>query len=118
MCLGAESDSVLRSGADTRQVKREDAGAVLADTLRHFLFELQVEDGLGAVGYSKDDIPALVKGTIPQVCQSTLLPPPQEVQTQSSSDSLVHTLPAEPHQPNSVHLSERLRQVTLWFDSI
>lgn len=59
---------VLHSGANIRQVKREDAGAVLADTLRQFLFDLQVEDGLEAVGYTKDDIPALVKGTIPQVC--------------------------------------------------
>lgn len=57
----------MRSGADIRQVKRADAGAVLADTLRQFLFELQVEDGLRAVGYNDDDIPALVKGTIPQV---------------------------------------------------
>lgn len=62
--------SVLCSGADIRQVKREDAGAVLADTLRQILFDLHVEDGLGAVGYTKDDIPALVKGTIPQVGQS------------------------------------------------
>lgn len=62
---------VLRSGADIRQVKREDAGAVLADTLRQFLFDLHVEDGLEAVGYTKDDIPALVKGTIPQVCSGS-----------------------------------------------
>lgn len=52
-------------------MKREDAGAVLADTLRQILFDLHVEDGLGAVGYTKDDIPALVKGTIPQVGQSS-----------------------------------------------
>lgn len=52
-------------------MKREDAGAVLADTLRQILFGLHVEDGLGAVGYTKDDIPALVKGTIPQVGQSS-----------------------------------------------
>jgi len=57
----------MRSGTDVRQVKRQDAGAVLADSLRQFLFDLQVEDGLAAVGYSRDDIPALVKGTIPQV---------------------------------------------------
>ncbi|MEQ2211928.1 hypothetical protein XENOCAPTIV_020678 [Xenoophorus captivus] len=38
-----------------------------ADTLRQFLFDLHVEDGLAAVGYNKDDIPALVKGTLPQV---------------------------------------------------
>lgn len=55
------------SGADVRQVKRQDAGTVLADQLRHFLFDLQVEDGLGSVGYSREDIPALVKGTLPQV---------------------------------------------------
>ncbi|XP_043540976.1 hydroxyacid-oxoacid transhydrogenase, mitochondrial-like, partial [Chiloscyllium plagiosum] len=57
-------------GTDVRTVKREDAGLVLADTLRKFLFELKVEDGLTAVGYSKEDIPDLVKGTLPQVCSS------------------------------------------------
>lgn len=62
----------MRSGADIRQVKRSDAGPVLADTLRRFLYDLQVEDGLGAVGYSKDDIPDLVRGTIPQVRSGTL----------------------------------------------
>lgn len=67
-------NSAVRSGADVRQVKRADAGAVLADTLRHFLFDLQVEDGLGAVGYDKDDIPALVKGTLPQVSCSPAAP--------------------------------------------
>lgn len=53
-------------------MKREDAGPVLADTLRSFLFDLQVEDGLGALGYAADDIPALVEGTIPQVRSGTL----------------------------------------------
>lgn len=54
-------------GADVRRVKQEDAGPVLADALRDFLFDLQVEDGLGALGYSRDDVPALVRGTVPQV---------------------------------------------------
>lgn len=62
---------MLCSGADIRQVKREDAGPVLADTLRNFLFDLQVEDGLGALGYGADDVPALVKGTVPQVRSGT-----------------------------------------------
>lgn len=44
-----------------------DAGPILADTLRKFLFDLDVDDGLAALGYSKADIPALVKGTLPQV---------------------------------------------------
>lgn len=47
--------------------KRDDAGLLLADTLRQFLFDLNVEDGLHAVGYTKDDVPGLVKGTLPQV---------------------------------------------------
>lgn len=48
-------------------IKKDDAGRVLADTLRSFLYDLEVEDGLSAVGYTKEDIPSLVKGTIPQV---------------------------------------------------
>lgn len=40
---------------------------MLADALRKFLFDLDVDDGLAALGYSKADIPALVKGTLPQV---------------------------------------------------
>lgn len=57
-------------GADVRNVKTEDAGRVLADILRNFLYDLEVEDGLSEIGYSKEDIPGLVKGTIPQVCST------------------------------------------------
>lgn len=49
-------------------MKTEDAGQVLADILRNFLYDLEVEDGLSEIGYRKEDIPELVKGTIPQVC--------------------------------------------------
>ncbi|EPY74006.1 hypothetical protein CB1_002337019 [Camelus ferus] len=52
--------------ADTRTARIPDAGPILADTLRKFLFDLDVDDGLAAIGYSKADIPALVKGTLPQ----------------------------------------------------
>uniref|UniRef100_A0A671K2L6 Hydroxyacid-oxoacid transhydrogenase, mitochondrial n=1 Tax=Sinocyclocheilus anshuiensis TaxID=1608454 RepID=A0A671K2L6_9TELE len=37
-----------------------------SNTLRSFLYDLEVEDGLSAIGYTKEDIPSLVKGTIPQ----------------------------------------------------
>lgn len=64
-------------GADTRTARRPDAGPVLADTLRKFLFDLDVDDGLAAIGYSKADIPELVKGTLPQERVTKLAPRPQ-----------------------------------------
>ncbi|XP_048385870.1 hydroxyacid-oxoacid transhydrogenase, mitochondrial isoform X2 [Stegostoma tigrinum] len=64
-------------GTDVQAVKREDAGLVLADALRKFLFDLKVEDGLTAVGYSREDIPDLVKGTLPQERVTKLSPRPQ-----------------------------------------
>lgn len=74
MCPERHLEAAEILGADVRQVKRQDAGPVLADALRRFLSELQVEDGLSAVGYTKDDIPALVKGTIPQERVTKLSP--------------------------------------------
>ena len=55
-------------GTDITGVKLDDAGEVLAETLRHYMSQMQVVDGLQAMGYSTEDIPALVKGTLPQVC--------------------------------------------------
>ncbi|XP_071966073.1 hydroxyacid-oxoacid transhydrogenase, mitochondrial-like isoform X2 [Antedon mediterranea] len=53
-------------GKDTTNVKREDAGRALSDAVREFMNDLEVEDGLQALGYTSEDIPALVKGTLPQ----------------------------------------------------
>ncbi len=57
----------LFTGVDIRNVKRDDAGRVLADYMRQFMYDLKVVDGLNAVGYTTDDIPTLVEGTLPQV---------------------------------------------------
>ncbi|KAH1176746.1 hypothetical protein KIL84_010448 [Mauremys mutica] len=72
-----ESLFIKPTGADIRTAKIKDAGLILADTLRKFLFDLNVDDGLAAIGYSKADIPALVKGTLPQERVTKLSPRPQ-----------------------------------------
>ena len=55
-------------GADVTRTKLEDAGKILADTVRKYMYEMNVPNGIKAFGYSTDDIPLLVKGTLPQVC--------------------------------------------------
>jgi hydroxyacid-oxoacid transhydrogenase len=53
-------------GADVSNVKEADAGHVLADITIDFMRRLEVPNGLQALGYTTDDIPALVEGTLPQ----------------------------------------------------
>jgi hydroxyacid-oxoacid transhydrogenase len=53
-------------GADVRDVAPEHAGEVLAERVIYFMRELGIPNGLGAVGYTPADIPALVEGTLPQ----------------------------------------------------
>ncbi|KAF3857587.1 hypothetical protein F7725_010788 [Dissostichus mawsoni] len=102
MCPERHLEAAEILGADIRQVKMRDAGPLLADTLRSFLFDLQVEDGLSAVGYSKDDVPALVRGTVPQrrcpvetlssrdlSCRDAVLQRRCPVETLSSGDAVL-----------------------------
>lgn len=53
-------------GADVTNVKKQDAGKLLADTVRGYMDVMKIENGLKVLGYSSSDIPALVKGTLPQ----------------------------------------------------
>ena len=59
-----------------RAVEAADAGRVLADRITWFMQRLSVPNGLGAVGYSSSDIPALVEGTLAQQRVTKLSPRP------------------------------------------
>jgi len=63
-------------GADVSGAKAEDAGRVLSEEILRIMRRLRVPNGLGAVGYSRDEIPALVKGTVPQHRVTKLSPRP------------------------------------------
>jgi hydroxyacid-oxoacid transhydrogenase len=63
-------------GVDVRGVRDVDAGKVLADRITWFMQRLQVPNGLRAVGYTAQDIPALVEGTLPQHRVTKLSPRP------------------------------------------
>ena len=65
-------------GVDVAGVKGEDAGRVLADRITWFMRELQVPNGLKALGYSTSDIPTLVEGTLPQHRVTKLSPRPAQ----------------------------------------
>ena len=53
-------------GADCTGAKDEDAGAILADRIVSLMRQLSAPNGLSALGYGSQHIPALVEGTLPQ----------------------------------------------------
>jgi len=65
-------------GADVAGIAADDAGKVLADRIVWFMERLGVPNGLRAVGYGTEDIPALVAGTLPQHRVTKLSPRPAE----------------------------------------
>ena len=65
-------------GADVSDAGPEDAGDVLADAIVELLRRIGVPNGLGAIGYTAEDVPALAAGAIPQQRVIKLSPRPVE----------------------------------------
>jgi len=76
----ASPDRHLRAaaalGADVRGAAPEEAGPILADRLVELMRRMAIPNGLGALGYTESDIPALVAGTMPQHRVTKLSPIP------------------------------------------
>ncbi len=78
-------------GVDISRAQNADAGKILADAVTGFMRELGIPNGLKAVGYTNDDIPALVKATLPQHRVTKLSPRPagEEELTAMFEDAMV-----------------------------
>ncbi len=63
-------------GANITNAKAPDAGRILSDTLTLLMQDLRMPNGLKALGYGTEDIPALVEGTLPQHRVTKLSPRP------------------------------------------
>ncbi|MGE3778119.1 MAG: hydroxyacid-oxoacid transhydrogenase, partial [Pirellulaceae bacterium] len=78
-------------GADVRDASPADAGTILVDRIVEFMRKLNMPNGLSAVGYSEADVPALVRGTLPQhrVTKLSPIPAGETELAQLFRDSLV-----------------------------
>ncbi len=63
-------------GADVSDAGPEDAGDVLGDVIVKFIRDMGLPNGLGALGYTDADVPALVEGALPQHRVTKLSPRP------------------------------------------
>ena len=63
-------------GVDVRGAAPDDAGTILADAIIRIMQRLGMPNGLRAIGYTLDDIDALVAGTLPQRAVIGLSPRP------------------------------------------
>jgi hydroxyacid-oxoacid transhydrogenase len=63
-------------GANIDRARPEDAGSILSDRLISLMQDLRIPNGLGELGYTNSDIPALVGGTLPQHRVTKLSPRP------------------------------------------
>jgi hydroxyacid-oxoacid transhydrogenase len=77
-------------GVDITRAKPADAGPILADRVIDFMRRLRIPNGLSGIGYTQDDIPRLVEGTLPQHRVIKLSPRPvgREELTQLFADAM------------------------------
>ncbi|CAO3617447.1 unnamed protein product [Cunninghamella echinulata] len=73
-CPDRHIDAAAAFGADPAHIKASTAGEVLAEKLTRFLEDLDVPNGLKALGYDSSHIPALVEGALPQHRVTKLAP--------------------------------------------
>jgi len=78
-------------GADVSGANLADAGKILADRVVEFMQRLKIPNGLSAVGYTRADIPAMVRATLPQrrVLDVAPLPVGEEELARLFEDSMV-----------------------------
>ncbi len=79
-------------GADISGATLEDAGKILSDKVISIMKRLNLPNGLSGIGYSREDIPKLVEGTLPQHRVIKLAPRPvgAEELTQIFEDAMMY----------------------------
>ena len=75
-CPERHMEAARLMGADTANVDLADAGELLASELIKLMRQLNLPNGLAAIGFTEADIPALVAGTLPQHRVTKLSPRP------------------------------------------
>ena len=79
-CPDRHLEAAAMLGADVSHVKdaKAEAGEILAERMAEMMKRLEIPNGLSAVGFTEDDIPALVEGTLPQHRVTKLSPRPAD----------------------------------------
>ena len=91
-CPQRHLDSAEALGVDVTNACLEDAGEILAGCIIGFMQRLNVPNGLSAIGYTTDDVDALVEGTLPQHRVTKLSPRPagKDELTKLFEDAMVY----------------------------
>lgn len=91
-CPGRHLQAARALGVDVSNAKQQDAGRILSDRIIEFMQILEIPNGLSAIGFSSNEIPALVEGTLPQHRVTKLSPKPAGAEELASlfEDAMVY----------------------------